>query len=282
MTDGETSPTFPGLRAASAGAYLRLRRLFDPSGQTAVIVPLDQGIEGDFPELERAPALVSELVDAGATAFIMRRGMARQTASSFAGRAGLVVRVTSRSRLAGRDDEPLLAATVEGALRAGADAAVFTFFPGPLEDPGLETFGVFADACGAVGLPLVGEPFPGGLLSVAPYDGPFTVEDLRTAVRVACEEGADLVKTAWTGSEASFRRVVAYSTVPVVIAGGPGTDDPAAILGIVKGAMDAGARGTAVGRKIWQWPDPAAMLHAVARIVHEGADVDAALAELRP
>ncbi len=73
----------PELRAASSGGYLRLRRLFDPTGQVAVIVPLDQGIEGDFPELERAPALVGELVDAGATAFIMRRGMARQVAGSF-------------------------------------------------------------------------------------------------------------------------------------------------------------------------------------------------------
>ena len=87
MADARPAPRHPELRAASAGAYLRLRRLFDPSGQTAVVLPLDQGIEGDFPELERAPALVAELVDAGATAFIMRRGMARQTAASFAGRA---------------------------------------------------------------------------------------------------------------------------------------------------------------------------------------------------
>ena len=282
MADARPAPRHPELRAASAGAYLRLRRLFDPSGQTAVVLPLDQGIEGDFPELERAPALVAELVDAGATAFIMRRGMARQTAASFAGRAGLIERVTTRSRLAGRDDEPFLASTPAGVLLDGADAAVFTLFVGPPEDGMLRDFGLFADGCRAAGLPLVGEPFPGGLPGVVPYDGPFEVEDLRTAVRVACEEGADIVKTAWSGSEASFRRVVAYSTVPVLIAGGPRTDDPAAILGMIKGAMDAGARGTAVGRKIWQWPDPPAMLHAVARIVREGADVDAALAALHP
>lgn len=281
MVDPGAAPRFPELRATSTGAYLRLRRVFDPAGETAIIVPLDQGIEGDFPELERAPAMVAEFVEAGATAFIMRRGMARETARSFAGRGGLILRVTTRSRLAGRDDEPLLAATVDGALLAGADAAIYTLFVGPLEDPGLESFGIFADECRAAGLPLVGEPFPGGLPGVAPYDGPFDVEDLRTAVRVASEEGADLVKTAWSGSEASFRRVVAYSTVPVIIAGGPRTDDPSAILGMIKGAMDAGARGTAVGRKIWQWRDPAAMLHAVARIVREGADVDAALAALR-
>ena len=276
---GDPSRVDPAPTTAD-GVYFRLRRLFDPSGQTAVIMPLDQGIEGDFPELERIDELVASLTAAGATAFLMRRGMARRVAPMFAGRAGLITRVTTRSRLAGRDAEPLLAATPAGALRDGADAAVLTLFVGPLEDPQLVAYGRFADEARALGLPVVGEPFPGGLPGVAPYDGPFTVEDLRTAVRVASEEGADLVKTAWSGSEASFRRVVAYSTVPVVIAGGPRIDDPAAILGMVKGAMDAGAVGTAIGRKIWQWRNPAAMCHAVARIVREGADVDAALAGL--
>jgi fructose-bisphosphate aldolase / 2-amino-3,7-dideoxy-D-threo-hept-6-ulosonate synthase len=275
----DPTPAMP-LAPTTDGSYLRLRRLFDPSGRTAVILPLDQGIEGDFAELEQIDELVASLVDAGATAFLLRRGVARRVAPAFAGRAGLITRVTTRSRLAGRDDEPLLAATPSGVLRDGADAAVLTLFVGPLEDNQLTAFGRFADKSRAIGLPVVGEPFPGGLPGVAPYDGPFTVEDLRTAVRVASEEGADLVKTAWSGSEASFRRVVAYSTAPVVIAGGPGTDDPAAVLGMVKGAMDAGAVGTAVGRKIWQWRNPAAMCHAVARIVREGADVDSALAVL--
>jgi fructose-bisphosphate aldolase / 2-amino-3,7-dideoxy-D-threo-hept-6-ulosonate synthase len=271
---------WPDIGAGSSGSYLRLRRLFDPAGRAALVVPMDQGIEGDFPELERGPALVAELVAAGATAFLLRRGLARRATPAFAGRAGLIQRVTTRSRLAGRDDESLLDATAAGALRNGADAAVFTVFVGPVEDHQLEAYGRFADECHALGLPLIGEPFPGGLPGVVPYDGPFEVEDLRTAVRVASEEGADLVKTAWSGSEASFRRVVAYSTVPVLLAGGPRSDDPAAVLGMIKGAMDAGACGTAVGRKIWQWPDPARMLHAVARIVLEGADVDAALAAL--
>jgi hypothetical protein len=49
------------------------------------------------------------------------------------------------------------------------------------------------------------------------------------------------------------------------------------VLEMVKGAMDAGARGTTVGRKIWQSPNPGAMVRAVSMIVHEGADVDRAL-----
>ena len=231
----------PDLGTDSPGAYLRLRRLFDPTGRAALVVPMDQGIEGDFPELERGPALIGELVAAGATAFLLRRGLARRAAPAFAGRAGLIQRVTTRSRLAGRDDESLLDATAAGVLRNGADAAIFTLFVGPVEDPSLESYGRFADDCHALGLPLIGEPFPGGLPGVVPYDGPFEVEDLRTAVRVASEEGADLVKTAWSGSEASFRRVVAYSTVPVSSPAGRGPTIPAAILGMIKGAMDAGA-----------------------------------------
>lgn len=41
--------------------------------------------------------------------------------------------------------------------------------------------------------------------------------------------------------------------------------------------MDAGAKGTVVGRKIWQSPNPPAMANALKMIVHEGADVSTAL-----
>jgi DhnA family fructose-bisphosphate aldolase class Ia len=65
--------------------------------------------------------------------------------------------------------------------------------------------------------------------------------------------------------------------VPVLIAGGPKAENARQVLEMVKGAMDAGARGTTVGRKIWQSANPGSMVRAVSMIVHEGADVDRAL-----
>jgi len=64
--------------------------------------------------------------------------------------------------------------------------------------------------------------------------------------------------------------------VPVLIAGGPKARNERDVLEMVRGAMDAGASGIAMGRKIWQSPDPAGMIRALAAIIRQGASVDEA------
>ena len=262
------------------GTELRLRRLFDQKSQTSIIVPMDQGVEGVFTELENARDIVRQLVDAGANGFLMRRGLARHTADVFGGKASWVGRLTGRSALSHLDAEQLQIASVEQMLHDGADAVVFTIFVGHKEETCLVEYGQVSDECRRLGIPLMGEPFPIGGHEAIPYDGPYTVDDVRVAVRVACEEGADVIKTFYTGDPKSFAKVVSYATVPVLIAGGPKAPRPRDALELVKGAMDGGGRGIVVGRKVWQSEDPGAMLHALSRIVRDGLDVDGALAAL--
>jgi DhnA family fructose-bisphosphate aldolase class Ia len=97
------------------------------------------------------------------------------------------------------------------------------------------------------------------------------------AVRVASEEGADVIKTWYTGDPESFRRVLDYSLVPVVVAGGPRADSERDVLEMVRGAMDAGAAGVAMGRKIWQSRDPVGLVRAVSAVIRQGASVDGAM-----
>jgi hypothetical protein len=58
--------------------------------------------------------------------------------------------------------------------------------------------------------------------------------------------GADLVKTAYSGSPEAFARVVEPTRLPVVAGGSKGTDEET--LEMVRGAMDAGAAGVSMGR----------------------------------
>jgi DhnA family fructose-bisphosphate aldolase class Ia len=44
--------------------------------------------------------------------------------------------------------------------------------------------------------------------------------------------------------------------------------------------MQAGAAGVAIGRNIWQHPDPRAMVQAMVGVVHEGWTAKQALAHL--
>jgi fructose-bisphosphate aldolase/2-amino-3,7-dideoxy-D-threo-hept-6-ulosonate synthase len=269
----------------SMGKTLRLGRLFDADSNTSMILPMDHGVEEPvYGELERPQELIASLAGAGVNAFLMRRGLAAFAAETIAGRAGWVQRLTGRTGLSpGLETEQLVFAGVEEALRNGADAVVPTFFIGPeTEAIQVPQLGAIADECNKLGVPLLAEIFPVGGPDATPYDGPYTVDDMRVAVRVASEEGADFIKTWYTGDPESFRRVVDYSLVPVLIAGGPKARNDRDVLEMVRGAMDAGASGIAMGRKIWQSRDPAAMVAALAAIIRDGASVDEAAALLAP
>jgi fructose-bisphosphate aldolase / 2-amino-3,7-dideoxy-D-threo-hept-6-ulosonate synthase len=269
----------------SLGKTLRLGRLFDADSNTSMILPMDHGVEEPvYSELERPTDLIASLARAGVNAFLMRRGLAAFAAETIAGRAGWVPRLTGRTGLSpGLETEQLVFASVEEALRNGADAVVPTFFLGPeTEAVQLPKLGAIADECNRLGIPLLAEIFPVGGPDAAPYDGPYTVEDMRMAVRVASEEGADFIKTWYTGDPESFRRVIDYSLVPVLIAGGPKARNERDVLEMVRGAMDAGASGIAMGRKIWQSRDPAAMAGALGAIIRQGASVDEAAKLLSP
>jgi fructose-bisphosphate aldolase / 2-amino-3,7-dideoxy-D-threo-hept-6-ulosonate synthase len=269
----------------SMGKTLRLGRLFDADSNTSIILPMDHGVEEPgYGELERPTELVASLAGAGVNAFLMRRGLAAFAASTFAGRAGWVQRLTGRTGLSpGLEKDQLVFASVAEALHNGADAVVPTFFIGPdTEAVQLPQLGAIADECSRLGVPLLAEIFPAGGPDATPYDGPYTVDDMRVAVRVASEEGADLIKTWYTGDPDSFRQVIDYSLVPVLVAGGPKAKNDRDVLEMVRGAMDAGASGIAMGRKIWQSRDPAGMVGALAAIIRRGASVDEALGLLAP
>lgn len=264
------------------GHQLRLGRILDPETKTTIVLPLDHAIEEpDFEELEDPRDLISSLADAGVNCFLTRRGMARAAADRFAGKAGWIQRLTGRTGFSTDHNEQLVIASVEQALRNGADCVVPTFFLGQdTEAYQLTQLGQISDECARLGMPLMAEVFPVGGPDAVPYDGPYTVDEMRIAVRVASEEGADLIKTYYTGDAESFRAVVEYSLAPVIVAGGAKSDHPRDVLEMAHGAVTAGAVGFAMGRKVWQSPDPAGMVRALRRILREGASVDEALTEL--
>jgi fructose-bisphosphate aldolase/2-amino-3,7-dideoxy-D-threo-hept-6-ulosonate synthase len=258
-----------------------LGRVIDPATGTAIVLPLDHPVESaGLTELERPREVVRTLAGSGIDALLMRRGLARHAVADFAGRAGWIQRITGRSGLstAGephQDVHQLVIASVEDAVRNGADAVAPTFFFGrETESDAYPELGRIADECSRYDMPLVAELFPVGGPDATPYDGPYSVADMRLAVRIASEEGADLIKTYYTGDPESFAEVIRYSFVPVIIAGGPNTGDPLDLLRMARGAMDAGAVGVAFGRKIWGSRHPVATMQALIRVVREGALVE--------
>jgi class I fructose-bisphosphate aldolase len=86
--------------------------------------------------------------------------------------------------------------------------------------------------------------------------------------RIGLELGADIVKVKYTGSVESYRWVVqsAHPT-KVVMSGGPMTKTDEEFLAKIEEVLSAGAAGIAVGRNVWQRPDPLTISEKIHRLI---------------
>lgn len=97
---------------------------------------------------------------------------------------------------------------------------------------------------------------------------------LSLASRIAAEFGADIVKTYYCDR---FEEVVKKCPVPIVVAGGARLDTPQDVLELTYNSIQCGAIGVDMGRNIWQYEYPPAILQAVKAIIHGKASVKEAL-----
>jgi DhnA family fructose-bisphosphate aldolase class Ia len=257
----------------------RMHRLFRADGRS-LIVAMDHVLGAKaYPGLQAPDAVVKACVAGGADAVLTTPGVLKRFGSCF-GAVGIVLRVDGRStELSSEKRGPTLLYSVEDALRLGADAVACMGYPGTTwEADSLANIATLAAHGQAWNVPVMAEMIPGGFADVAAH----TVDNIRFAVRVGIEWGADFIKTKYTGSEATFRDVTQHAYRPVLVLGGGKVDDLRALLSSVKGAIDGGARGAVIGRNVWGHPRPRDIVCALARIIHDGASIEQAVAGLDP
>jgi DhnA family fructose-bisphosphate aldolase class Ia len=248
----------------NSGKTIRLNRILAADGRT-VIAALDHGIAGVTPlaALARPSQILSQVISGGADAILTTPGIARECAQEL-GKIGLIVRADSgATALTARWHEMGHMLPVEDALALGADGIAAMGIVGTDgEGQSLRGLGRLAAECERHGLVLLAEMLPGG------FDAPqVSVEDIAAAARIGADLGADLIKIRYGGTPETFRAVTECCYRPIVILGGS-KQSPPQLLDQVRGALAAGAVGVAVGRNIWQSPDPAAITRELAHAVH--------------
>ncbi len=261
------------------GKKVRMERIINRKSRNMLIVPMDHGISiGPVKGLVEMTDTINKVAEGGANAVLMQKGMVKHGHRGFGPDIGLIVHVSASTSLGPDPDNKVTVCSVERAIRYGADAvSMHINIASETEADQLVELGMLSEECDYWGVPLVAMMYPRGKKVKNPHD-PETVAHV---ARVGAELGADLVKTNYTGDEDSFKDVVRGCQVPVVIAGGPKADTDRDILEMVRGAMNAGARGAAIGRNIFQHEDPTRMTRAVAVIVHENGTVEEALEVLQ-
>ncbi|HWH07797.1 MAG TPA: 2-amino-3,7-dideoxy-D-threo-hept-6-ulosonate synthase [Candidatus Thermoplasmatota archaeon] len=258
------------------GKRLRLRRLLGSDGR-GVVVPMDHGVsEGPMPGLERPAETAARVVAGGADSVIVHKGLVRTLAPALGG-VGFWLHVSAGTSLNPDPNDKRVVATVEEAVRLGADGVSLHVNVGAKEESRMvEDMGRLATECDRYGLPLLAMMYPRGHEVRNPHD----LELVKKVARLGYELGADVLKVPYTGAPETFREVVRGVDVPVLVSGGPKAASDRDFLAMVAGALEAGGAGVSVGRNFWQHRDPTAMTRAVARLVHDRVGVEDALHEM--
>ena len=267
----------------STGKRTRLRRLLygaGPANGTALLLPIDQGLEHGPRDFFSNPASADptyqlRLADEGSFSGIaFHIGLAEQYFHSFAGRVPLVLKLNGKTEIPS-DSAPLspLLASVEEAVRLGADAVGYTLYVGSgrqAED--FAQFYLVRQAAERLGMPVIVWAYPRGE-SVEARGGRDSLWAIEYAARVALELGADVVKVNFpkrdperdrrspapyneldiSEADAIGRVVQSAGRALVLFSGGERAADDE-LLRKARLGMEAGATGLIFGRNIWQRP----------------------------
>ncbi len=246
-----------------SGKQIRLKRIFAPDGR-AVVVAMDHGLPGMSPlaALSQPGQLIDAVAASGADAILTTPGIATRFAERI-GRLGLIVRLDGAvTSLATNYGKMQLIASVEDALKLGADAvAVMGFCGTEDETASLKTLGEVAAECRRLGVPLMAEMLPLG------YQGTPGVPEITAAARIGAEMGADIIKTKYVGPPEAFRAVTETCFVPVLMLGGSARSFEG-LIDETRQALGVGVAGVAIGRNIWQSGNVAAATRAFVEVVH--------------
>lgn len=251
----------------------RFHRLFGVDGRS-VVIAMDHGTtDGAVAGFENPQKVLEQVIAGGADAILTSIGIARHFSKQLKD-VGLLVRCDGATSPFLEHPRELII-SIDDVLTTGADAATAMYFPGIVNGHNSTVyFPRLATEAHRWNIPVMAEALPYGFEE---HPAARAVDAVADTCRMAAENGADIVKTFYTGESERFRKVIHSCYVPVLVLGGPKTHSDREFLASIRGALDAGAAGVVIGRYVWQAPSPTAMTQALVALVHHDASVDDAL-----
>ncbi|MGZ4590115.1 MAG: class I fructose-bisphosphate aldolase [Actinomycetes bacterium] len=264
--------------ALGVGKKARLQRILFQHGVangTALFLPYDQGLEHgprDFfvnPRSSDPRYILRLAVEGGFNGVVLQIGLAEKFFWEYAGEVPLVLKLNGKTDIP-PDDAALSSvhASVEEAVRLGADAVGYTLYVGsPAYDEDFRQYRMVRQEATRLGMPLIVWAYPRGS-AIAAKGGNDSFYAVDYAARTASELGADVVKLnfphpdkrgsghseydADVPTQQAIDAVVrsANRTLVLVSGGSWASDD--VMLEKARESMEAGATGLIFGRNVWQ------------------------------
>ena len=275
-------PTLADLNL-STGKRTRLHRLlytYGPANGTLLLLPIDQGLEHGprdfFPNPPaKDPEFQLRLAKEGAfSGIVFQIGIAEKYMKDYAGQVPLVLKLNGKTEIPS-DKQPLspCIATVEDAVRLGADAVGYTLYVGsPLQTEDFLQFREVREEAERYGMPIIVWAYPRGE-AIDVKGGRDSLYAVDYAARVANELGADIVKvnvpkidatkdsaapkpynSMSPSREEAVQMVIESAGRTLVLFSGGEMQGEGDVIDKARIAMEGGATGLIFGRNVWQRP----------------------------
>jgi class I fructose-bisphosphate aldolase len=246
-----------------------------------LILAYDHGLEHGPVDFEAVPGSADPertfeaATHPAVTSVAVQKGVAEAYYPSYKDDVDLLMKLNGTSNLWMGEPDSAVNCTVDYAAEVGASAVGFTLYGGSNNEVEMaEEFRDAQEQAREHDLPVVMWSYPRG----QGLKNDTKPDVIAYAARLTLELGADVAKVKHPGSQSAMEDAVRMAgPTKVVMSGGSKTTDRD-FLESVKETIDAGGKGLAVGRNVWQREDPTQILDALERVIFEEASVDEALA----
>jgi fructose-bisphosphate aldolase, class I len=260
------------------GKKARLHRILHEHGVgngTAIFLPYDHGLEhgprdfAGYPESGDPRHVIRLAVEGGFNGVALQIGLAGKFYWEYAGEVPLVLKLNGKTDIPSpADPVSPVNATVEEAVRLGADAVGYTLYVGtPGQERDFAQYLRVREDAERFGMPLIVWSYPRGA-AIDAKGGKDSFYAVDYAARTASELGADMVKVnfpqpakqdgvpeayrgAFTAQQA-IESVVTSAGRSLLLVSGGGHADKEAMLEKARESMEAGATGLIFGRNVFQ------------------------------
>jgi class I fructose-bisphosphate aldolase len=267
----------------STGKRTRLHRLlykYGPANGTLLLLPIDQGLEHgprDFfvnPDAKDPEFQLRLAREGGFSGIVFQIGIAEKYMSRYAGEVPLVLKLNGKTEIPS-DKQPIspCLASVEDAVRLGADAVGYTLYVGsPLQAEDFVQWRKVREDADRYGMPTIVWAYPRGE-AIDAKGGRDSLYAVDYAARVASEVGADIVKvnvpklnpekdaaapapynSMTVSREDAVRMVVESAGKTLLLFSGGEMQGEEGVIEKARVGMASGATGLIFGRNVWQRP----------------------------
>ncbi|MFX1368432.1 MAG: class I fructose-bisphosphate aldolase [Promethearchaeota archaeon] len=292
--------TLDDLEYLSIGKRTRLHRLmhtYGPGNGRMLILPIDQGLEHGpstfFPNPDsQDPDFQFRLAkEGGYSGIALHLGLAEKYGQRYAGKVPIVLKVNGKTRIPS-DAHAMspMTASVEDAVRIGADAIGYTLYVGsPRQVDDMNQFRKVKADADQLGIPIILWSYPRGE-AVEKKGGKNSLYAVDYAARVANELGVEAVKlnvpvddkkrrseqpapydTLELSYEERVRKVIKTAGKTLVLFSGGSMLSDEDLIHRAKVCLEEGAAGLLFGRNLWQrkWDDALSVTKKLTKMMSE-------------